>query len=123
MKPRTTNILGYTSILIGVPGVVLPLLITFVDSLEQYLTVAMHIEFLANDDWLSWDLLVYPILFLPTNIIAFVMGILARRSLPGKAGIAISGVGLLMPIGAGLAVLMVIVMFLIWPPDLSFLFY
>ena len=116
MKPRTANILGYVSILIGVPGVVLPLVITFVDSVEQYLTAAMHIEFLANKDCTSWDMLIYPALFLPTNIIAFVLGILARHSRPGKAGIVVSGVGLLMPIGAGLAVLMVIVIFLISPP-------
>ncbi len=121
MKPRTANILGYVSILIGVPGVVLPLVITFVDSVEQYLTAAMHIEFLANKDFISWDLLIYPALFLPTNIIAFVLGILARHSRSGKAGIVVSGVGLLMPIGTGLAVLMVIVIFLISPPVFFFL--
>ena len=112
MKARTANILGCTSVLIAVPGVVLQLLITLVDSVEKYLTTAMHIDFLPKDDLIRWDLLIYPALFLPTNIIAFVLAILARQSRLGKAGIAISGLGLLIPIGAFLALLMIIVAFL-----------
>jgi len=116
MKLRTAKVLGCISLLISIPGVVLPLSITFVEPIEQYLTTALHLEVLAEEDLVSMDLLVYPLFFLPTNITALVLGILARRSRLGKAGIIVSGLGILLPIGAGIAVLMVVIMLLINPP-------
>jgi len=116
MKPQTAKVLGCISLLISIPGVALPLSITFVEPIEEYLTTALHLEVLAEQDFVSMDLLIYPAFFLPTNITALVLGIFARRSRLGKAGIIVSGLGILMPIGAGIAVLMVVVVFLISPP-------
>jgi len=116
MKPQTAKVLGCISLLISIPGVALPLCITFVEPIEEYLTTALHLEVLAEENLVSVDLLVYPAFFLPTNITALVLGIFARRSRLGKAGIIVSGLGILIPIGAGIAALMVVIMLLINPP-------
>ena len=116
MRMQTARALGCASLLISVPGVLLPLCITFVEPIELYLTAALHLESLAKEDFISMDLLVYPAFFLPTNIAALILGIFARRCRLGKAGIIVSGLGILLPLGAGIAVLMVVVALLISPP-------
>ena len=123
MKPQTAKVLGCISLLISIPGVALPLTVTFVESVELYLTTALHLEALAEEDFISVDLLVYPLFFLPTNITALVLGILARRSRLGKAGIIVSGLGILIPIGAALAALMAVLYFLIDPPAFPFFYH
>ena len=120
MRTQTAKVLGCISLLISIPGVVLPLSITFVEPIEQYLTAALHLEVLAEEDLVSVDLLVYPAFFLPTNITALVLGIFARCSKLGKAGIIVSSLGILVPIGAGIAVLMVVIVLLIGPPVIPY---
>lgn len=121
MKLRTAKALGCISLLISITGVVIPLCIAFVEPIEQYLTAVLHLGDLGDDDFISIDLLIYPGFFLPINIVALIMGIFARPSRLGKAGIIVSGLGILVPIGAGIAVLMVVIMLLIDPPVFPYL--
>jgi len=112
MKPQSAKILGSISVLIGLVGVALPLSAAFLEPVEQYVAAALHIPSQVSDAYFLGDLLTYSVLFLPLNIVALIIGILARRSRLGKAGIIIAGVGICLPIGCGLGILML--SFLSW---------
>jgi len=112
MKPQSAKILGSISVLIGLVGVALPLWATFLEPVEQCVAAALRIPARISDASFPGDLLTYSVLFLPVNIIALIIGILARRSRLGKAGVIIAGVGICLPIGCGLGVLML--SFLSW---------
>ena len=116
MKPQSAKILGSISVLIGLVGVALPLSAAFLEPVEQYVAAALRIPAHISDANFPGDLLTYSVLFLPVNIIALIIGILARRSRLGKAGIIIAGVGICLAVGSALGALML--SFLIWltPP-------
>ena len=122
MKPQSAKILGSISVLIGLVGVALPLSAAFLEPVEQDVAAALRIPAHISDANFPGDLLTYSVLFLPVNIIALIIGILARRSRLGKAGIIIAGVGICLPIGCGLGVLMVLFLYWISPPPLFFLY-
>ncbi len=107
MKPQSAKILGNISVLIGLVGVALPLSAAFLETVEQCVAAALRIPAQVSDASFPGDLLTYSVLFLPLNITALIIGILARRSRLGKAGIIIiAGVGICLPIGCGLGLLM-----------------
>lgn len=120
MKPQSAKILGSISVLIGLVGVVLPLSAAFLDPVEQCVAAALRIPARISDAHFPGDLLTYSVLFLPLNIIALIIGILARRSRLGKAGMIIAGVGICLPIGCGLGVLMMYFLWSISPPILPY---
>ena len=111
MEPQIAKVIGCISLLLGTVGFAAPVSIAFIDAVERYVTAAMPNPFFGE-----FDLLIYAVLFAPVNIVALILGILARVSRLGKAGIVVSVLGLCLAIGAGLGMLMVIVMFWIWPP-------
>jgi len=116
MKPQSAKILGSISVLIGLVGVALPLSAAFLEPVEQYVAAALRIPAHISDASFPGDLLTYSVLFLPLDIIALIIGILARRSMVGKAGIIIAGVGICLPIGCGLGILMVLFWAWLSPP-------
>ncbi len=120
MKPQIARILGSMSLLIAVAGVVLPLASAFLEPVEQYVAAALRIPPRISDAYFPGDLLTYSVLFLPLDIIALIIGILARRSRLGKAGIIIAGVGICLPIGCGLGVLVMLFWSWLSPPILPY---
>jgi hypothetical protein len=116
MKPQSAKILGSISVLISLVGIALPLSAAFLDPVEQCVAAALRIPAHISDASFPGDLLTYSVLFLPLNIIALIIGLLARRSMLGKAGIIIAGVGICLPIGCGLGVLMVLFWSWLSPP-------
>jgi hypothetical protein len=122
MKPQSAKILGSISVLIGLAGVALPLSAAFLEPVEQYVAAALRIPARISDANFPGDLLTYSVLFLPLSITALITGILARRSRLGKAGIIIAGVGICLPIGCGLGVLMVLFWSWLSPPILPYYF-
>jgi len=118
MKPQTAKVIGSISLLIGIVGVTAPLSITFVDAIEQHVTAVIPVP--LSDESPSLDILLYSLLFLPVNLVGLIMGIFARRSTLGKAGIVVSGIGICLVIGGALGALMTIIMFIIWPPFVPF---
>jgi len=122
MKPQSAKILGSISVLIGLVGVALPLSAAFLVPVEQYVAAALHIPSQVSDAYFPGDLLTYSVLFLPVNIFALIIGLLARRSRLGKAGIIIAGVGICLAIGCGLGVLMVLFWSWLSPPIFPYYF-
>jgi len=116
MKPQSAKILGSISVLIGLAGVALPLSAAFLEPVEQCVAAALRIPAHISDATFPGDLLTYSVLFLPLNIVALIIGLLARCSMLGKAGIIIAGVGICLPIGCGLGILMLSLLFWISPP-------
>jgi hypothetical protein len=120
MKPQSAKILGSISVLIGLAGVALPLSAAFLEPVEQYVAAALRIPAHISDASFPGDLLTYSVLFLPLDIIALIIGILARRSRLGKAGIIIAGVGICLLIGCGLGILMLLFLSWLSPPILPY---
>jgi hypothetical protein len=122
MKPQSAKILGSISVLIGLAGVALPLSAAFLEPVEQYVAAALRIPAHISDAAFPGDLLTYSVPFLPLNIIALIIGILTRRFRLGKAGIITAGVGICLPIGCGLGILMLLFLSWLSPPPLFFLY-
>jgi hypothetical protein len=120
MKPQSAKILGSISVLIGLAGVALPLSAAFLEPVEQYVAAALRIPAHISDASFPGDLLTYSVLFLPLDIIALIIGILARRSRLSKAGIIIAGVGICLLIGCGLGILMLLFLSWLSPPILPY---
>lgn len=120
MKPQSAKILGSINVLIGLVGVALPLSAAFLEPVEQCVAAALRIPARISDANFPGDLLTYSVLFLPVNIFALIIGLLARRSKLGKAGIVIAGVGICLPIGCGLGVLMLLFWSWLSPPILPY---
>ena len=114
MKPRTTRILGATSLLLGLSAIAAPFCLALCDTLEQRILAVPVFEALVDEEY---GLLLYSFLLLPLGLGALVLGILTRRSRIGKAGLAVSILALSMPFTSVIAaVIYVIVDFMVHPP-------
>ena len=123
MKQWTAKVLAGISLLLAGLGVAAPLSIVFIWPLAQRLTAGPPIRFAISEDDLSSHLLTLSLAFLPTNIIALVLGIPARRSKLGKVALALSIVGVCLAVGSVIGALMMFIKLIIWPPPQTGLFF
>ena len=100
MKPRTTKILGSTSLLLALIAVVSPFCIALCDTLEQRILALPLFEDLFDEEY---GLLLYSFLFLPFGLVALLLSILARRLRIGKAALVASILAVFMPVGCVIA--------------------